>query len=501
MLTLSQARTARQRAIHNENDENSTTRVTRAKAAAGKAQTDAPLPAKKPLQAKKNSVNAKVAEDSQPKKRAALGDVSNVNKRDMNDRSAPIEEKKPSVSNTKQAKPSRPAANQKESAATSTRPLLSSKDKNKPTRELKRSASSSALEEEPQKKRISSSASRPSPKKEFYKDASSGPAKGRSSGEKIEKITNIVEVTKRQPDGTQKVEKDQHVYYPSDEDEHVPMSEAPEDTIERMNAEDLDDPLMVAEYVYEILEYMKVLEQRTMPNAQYMSHQKELEWRMRGVLIDWLLEVHTRFHLLPETLYLTVNIIDRFLSHKVVQLERLQLVGIAAMFIASKYEEVLSPHITNFVHVADEGFSEAEILSAERYILATLNYDMSFPNPMHFMRRISKADNYDIQTRTLAKYLLEISLLDHNLMAFPPSVNAAASMYLSRAILEKGAWDEILVHYSGYTEEELLPAVEGMIEYLRGPVQHNAFYKKYAGKKFMKGEVHKVSTLGVQSQR
>jgi len=211
---------------------------------------------------------------------------------------------------------------------------------------------------------------------------------------------------------------------------------------------------------------------------------------MRGVLIDWLLEVHTRFHLLPETFYLTVNIIDRFLSSKVVQLERLQLVGVTAMFIASKYEEVLSPHIGNFRHVADDGFTEAEILSAERFILQTLDYNLSFPNPMHFMRRISKADNYDIQSRTLAKYLLEISLLDHRFLEFRPSVNAAASMHLARIILEKGPWDDILVHYSGYTEEEIEPAFDTMIDYLRGPVAHNAFYKKYAGKKFLKGKFH-----------
>src|SRR6202012_169078 len=103
-----------------------------------------------------------------------------------------------------------------------------------------------------------------------------------------------------------------------------------------------------------------------------------------------------------------VNIVDRFLSAKIVPLDKLQLVGVTAMFIASKYEEVLSPHVGNFVHIADDGFTVEEVLSAERYILATLKYDLSYPNPMNFLRRISKADGYDMQTRTLAKYLIEI---------------------------------------------------------------------------------------------
>lgn len=210
--------------------------------------------------------------------------------------------------------------------------------------------------------------------------------------------------------------------------------------VQDLDVEDMDDPLMVAEYVVEIFEYLGKLEVSTLPNATYMEHQDDLEWKMRGILVDWLIEVHTRFHLLPETLFLAVNIIDRFLSAKVVQLDRLQLVGVTAMFIASKYEEVLSPHVANFRHVADDGFTEAEILSAERYVLTALNYDLSYPNPMNFLRRISKADNYDIQTRTLGKYLMEISLLDHRFMQYLPSHIAAASMFLARMILDRGEW-------------------------------------------------------------
>lgn len=223
-------------------------------------------------------------------------------------------------------------------------------------------------------------------------------------------------------------------------DEKKSVKQAFAEGVEDLDREDLDDPLMVAEYVVEIFDYLKELEIATRPNADYMEHQEDLEWKMRGILVDWLIEVHTRFHLLPETLFLAVNIIDRFLSTKVVQLDRLQLVGVTAMFIASKYEEVLSPHVANFRHVADDGFTEAEILSAERYVLTALNYDLSYPNPMNFLRRISKADNYDIQTRTLGKYLMEISLLDHRFMNYLPSHIAAAAMYLARKILERGEW-------------------------------------------------------------
>lgn len=259
--------------------------------------------------------------------------------------------------------------------------------------------------------------------------------------------------------------------------------------VKDLDTDDLEDTLMVAEYATDIFEYLRDLELNSLPNPEYMAHQDDLEWKTRGILIDWLIEVHTRFHLLPETLFLAVNIIDRFLSEKIVQLDRLQLVGITAMFIASKYEEVLSPHVGNFRHVADDGFSEDEILSAERFILSTLHFDLSYPNPMNFLRRISKADNYDIQSRTVGKYLMEISLLDHRFMNYRPSHVAAAAMYLARLILDRGEWDETLTYYAGYTEEEIAPVFMLMVDYLARPVVHEAFFKKYAGKKFLKASI------------
>ena len=220
----------------------------------------------------------------------------------------------------------------------------------------------------------------------------------------------------------------------------VEVVEEVHDVVANLDAEDLGDPSMCAEYVREIFDYYYALEDATQPNPNYMDHQDDLEWKMRGILVDWLIEVHTRFRLLPETLFLAVNIVDRFLSQKVVPLDKLQLVGITAMFIASKYEEVLSPHVGNFVHVADDGFTIEEVLSAERYTLSTLKYDLSYPNPMNFLRRISKADSYDIQTRTLGKYLMEISLVDHRFLEYKQSHIAAAAMYLARMIFQRGGW-------------------------------------------------------------
>jgi len=419
----------------NENDENGpSTRLTRAKAA---AQTDGPADAiKKPLPTKRTTTAANGA------RRAALGDVSNVNKVD----SAGAKDGKKALAG-KSGLASKATVKtggiQKPSRANSTR-KLGSRDAN-----IKKPGSQK----------------RPVTKAKDDKSQSEEPPLKKPNTQ--QKGLDVVD--------------DQPVAQTS-------IKEVVEEVVHDLDTEDLDDPLMAAEYVVEIFDYLKDLELVTMPNHQYMEHQPDLEWKMRGILVDWLIEVHTRFRLLPETLFLAVNIIDRFLSAEIVSLDRLQLVGVTAMFIASKYEEVLSPHVANFSHVADETFSDKEILDAERHVLSILEYNMSFPNPMNFLRRISKADNYDIQTRTLGKYLMEISLLDHRFMSYPQSHIAAAAMYLARLILERGPWDATLAHYAGYTEKEIDPVFRLMIDYLHRPVSHEAFFKKYASKKFLKGE-------------
>lgn len=170
-----------------------------------------------------------------------------------------------------------------------------------------------------------------------------------------------------------------------------------------------------------------------------MEFQKDLTWKMRTILVDWLIEIHGKFRLLPETLFLTNNLLDRFLSARTVSVNKLQLVGITCLFIAAKYEEIMAPSIQNYLYVV-EGYTEDEIIKAERYILSVLDYGLHYPNPLSFLRRCSKADQYDTQCRTLAKYLMEISLLDHRFITTPSSKVAATGMYIARLMLGKESW-------------------------------------------------------------
>jgi hypothetical protein len=370
------------RQLTNENDENAaSTRVTRAKASAN----DEGLKRTK-------STTSTLA---QPRKRAALGDVSNTAKSNIAQAKATTGKQALTKSTAQASKPAK-------------RSVLTSKAK-APT-DLKRSHAD--IDEGSRKRHRSSDA-----------------ADTENVEPSVDSLPSIKEA---------KIEK---TVVPKEPEVEEPAAPLYPPGVENLDAEDIDDPLMTAEYVHEIFDYLRQLEVQAMPNPKYMVDQPDLEWQMRGILVDWLLEVHQKFRLLPETLFLAVNIIDRFLTSKVVQLDRLQLVGVTALFLASKYEEVLSPHVTNFRHVADDAFNEEEILSAERFILRSLEWNISqYANPMNFLRRISKADDYDVHTRTIGKYLLEISCLDHKFLPHPPSQIAAAAMYLARLIRGAGEW-------------------------------------------------------------
>lgn len=145
-------------------------------------------------------------------------------------------------------------------------------------------------------------------------------------------------------------------------------------------------------------------------DADYMKKKTDITERMRGILVDWLVQVHLKFKLLQETLYLTVAILDRFLATSDIKRSNLQLVGVTSMLIASKFEEIYAPEVNDFVYITDNAYTYEQILEMEIKILNTLEFNLNHPLPLHFLRRNSKAGSADGKVHTLGKYLTELCL-------------------------------------------------------------------------------------------
>ena len=162
-----------------------------------------------------------------------------------------------------------------------------------------------------------------------------------------------------------------------------------------------------------------------------MADQRDINSKMRRILIDWLIEVHMKFRLEPDTLYLCVNIIDRYCKIVAVPRNRLQLVGVTALLIACKYEEIYPPEVRECVYITDRAYQRWEVLAMEHDILGKLNYRISVPTAYPFMLRFLKLANASPLTKHAANYYMERTLQEHDLLRFKPSLLCASSVILA----------------------------------------------------------------------
>jgi len=253
------------------------------------------------------------------------------------------------------------------------------------------------------------------------------------------------------------------------------------------------DIFSVPEYSQDIYCYLREAEVKHLPKWNYMSKQPDITHSMRAILVDWLVEVAEEYKLQTETLYLAVSYIDRFLSYMSVQRAKLQLVGTACMFIASKYEEIYPPDVGEFVYITDDTYNKRQVLRMEHLVLKVLGFNLSAPSSHLFVSQFGQMSQTDEKTQHLAMYLNELSLMSgENFLRYTPSLVAAASLALARHTVGKEAWPEQVAESSGIPLSELqecLLALHAVYEQAEGSAQQ-AIREKYKSSKY-----HSVSEI------
>ena len=220
------------------------------------------------------------------------------------------------------------------------------------------------------------------------------------------------------------------------------------------------DVCFAVPYVRDIYAHNRRLEARVRPNQNYMEEtQIDITPTMRGILVDWLVEVAEEYRLVPDSLYLSVAYIDRFLSKVSVVRSKLQLVGVTCMLLASKYEEIYAPQVRDFCFITDNTYKEKEVIEMEQRVLDTLDYNLTQPTVRTFLRRFLRAavrgGEGDSKLESMASFLAELSLLDYGMIVFCPSQVAASAIIIALYVLEQPVWHSTLEHYTGYRPEEL----------------------------------------------
>ncbi|KAG7484262.1 hypothetical protein MATL_G00047340 [Megalops atlanticus] len=257
------------------------------------------------------------------------------------------------------------------------------------------------------------------------------------------------------------------------------------------------DCFMTSEYAKEIFDYLKGREEKFVLQ-DYMHKQPDLNKDMRGILVDWMVEVQENFELNHETLYLAVKLTDHYLSSTVAMRETLQLIGSTSMLIASKFEERCPPCIDDFLYICDDAYKREELIAMEINILQTLKFDINIPVPYRFLRRYAKCVRASMETLTLARYVCELSLLELELVPVRASRLASACLLLALIMKELGGWTAILEYHTGYTVSDLCPLVRSLHSMLAHPTDEKlkAVRSKYSHKVFF--EVAKIPVLDVQ---
>uniref|UniRef100_A0A0D9UYN5 Uncharacterized protein n=1 Tax=Leersia perrieri TaxID=77586 RepID=A0A0D9UYN5_9ORYZ len=238
---------------------------------------------------------------------------------------------------------------------------------------------------------------------------------------------------------------------------------------------DYEDPQLCATLASDIYMHLREAETKKRPSTDFMETiQNDVNPSMRAILIDWLVEVAEEYRLVPDTLYLTVNYIDRYLSGNEINRQRLQLLGVACMLIAAKYEEICAPQVEEFCYITDNTYFRDEVLEMEASVLNYLKFEMTAPTAKCFLRRfvrvaqVSSDEDPALHLEFLANYVAELSLLEYNLLSYPPSLSST------------------LVHYTQYKSSELSDCVKALHRlYSVGPGSNlPAIREKYSQHKY-----------------
>ncbi|XP_044750684.1 G2/mitotic-specific cyclin-B3 isoform X2 [Coccinella septempunctata] len=222
--------------------------------------------------------------------------------------------------------------------------------------------------------------------------------------------------------------------------------------------ENMNDVNQSSEYAMDIFNYLKEKEDRQQI-PDYMGSQVCITTWMRSLLVDWMVEIQESFELNHETLYLGVKLVDLYLSRVTVGKETLQLVGAAAIFVASKYDERIPPLIEDFLYICDGAYTRRELIRMEMNLLKVCDFDLGVSISYRFLRRYARCSKVNMPVLTLARYILEISLMNYEAVTVKESKLAAASLYMALKMRGVSGWTPTLEFYTGYKIEDIISTV------------------------------------------
>lgn len=241
----------------------------------------------------------------------------------------------------------------------------------------------------------------------------------------------------------------------------------------------------------DILAYLR---RKEVPIAQTFAQiQQVVTLKMRSVLVDWMVEVFLEYHMTEETLFLSISLLDRmFACHALEAKSSIQLLGIACMWIAGKFQEIFPPSIDDFIYISDNAYTRDELIAMEKTVLQTLDYQLCYPTAYTFLCHFSLGVGglpSGVQF-CVASYMLELALLELEFSTnCLPSLLAAAAIGVAFTQVNDGGWTD-LCRVSQYSQSDIEPVMQKLIKLHQAEKCHpRATFQKYSRNKY-----HRVVT-------
>ena len=240
------------------------------------------------------------------------------------------------------------------------------------------------------------------------------------------------------------------------------------------------------EYFNEFLETYcreeKTLEFKIKPN--FMKNQQDINCRMRAIIVNWIIEVHDRFKLLPDTLFLSIIIFDRYMSIiNNIDKNRLQLIGVTSLLIACKYEEIFSPEVRDFICILDREYEREDLMEEENNILKILKFEVTYPSSLRYYEILRIKFGIEERYYKYGNYLLELCLLDCKFSKYLQAVIATTVCFFVLKLFQKVSFEKFMVNKIKINEKEIIDCLIDicfMVEYIDGSI-YPAINKKYKG--------------------
>lgn len=262
---------------------------------------------------------------------------------------------------------------------------------------------------------------------------------------------------------------------------HLTIHKIEQQKVERLGYK--DDPQSAYDFDLEVYNFMLNAENDNIPSPDLFDRQTNITPRMRTTVIDWLVDIHKKYGLRTDTLYIAINLMDLYLNRKDVDKTKYQRLACAALLVAAKSEEQCPPSVQKLVYVSDKSFTVTSLNRMEAALFATMNYHVNPIVSSHFVKRYLAYANADTKLCMMAHFINESLLLDSNFIASKPSERAAACVCLAMTLINgRGAWDEYMQVNTGYSAQSLSPLIQSILQSVNASCQSKfkAVYKKYS---------------------